>query len=570
VAQDPTAGRDGEQDEPRQAPGFSDAPTQMEPGRFRAPSDDVTSTDVDPPETMQGSDEAPSTRYPGGLSRLADRYQLEEPIASGGAAIVWRAFDDVLSRSVAIKLLHPHLATDPTTVERFRLESINAARLTHPNVVAIYDTGQEVDVVYLVMEYVDGPSLRDILRERGPLDPQVVAALGEQVAKALGEAHAQGVVHRDVKPANVLLTRDGVAKVTDFGIAKALSGNQATLTSPGTVVGTAAYVAPEQLEGGQVDARADVYALGVVLYECLTGQPAFSGDTPTATAAARLTQELTPPRQIRADVPRSLDEVIVRATRRDADLRYADGNALAAALAPFVLSRPADVTAVLVTGADTGDLPAIGVDDDTGPFSGGMPANRTEYGRRLATAFLGGLLLALIGFFATQALRDDPESTRPVSSEDLLDIEEATVFDPYGSPPGENAEAVEATHDDDPSTAWTTATYRDSPRFGEEKSGVGVAFDLGSAQQVRQIVADLVHGDISIAVYAADSVPDPVDRELGWGDPVVWLADVDAEGELPIPTGVRARYWLLWITELAETGDGTYQAGLAEVRFVGS
>ncbi|MEX2627558.1 MAG: protein kinase, partial [Ilumatobacteraceae bacterium] len=250
-------------------------------------------------------------------SHVGGRYHLEEPIASGGAAIVWRAFDENLSRSVAVKLLHPHHATDPTVVERFERESRAAAQLNHPNAVRIYDTGREDELVYLVMEHVDGPSLRDVLRERGRLEPMVVAAIGEQVAAALGEAHAHGLVHRDVKPANILLASDGTVKVTDFGIAKALSGADATLTSPGTVVGTAAYVAPEQLEDASVDARADIYALGVVLYECLTGRPAFSGDTPTATAAMRLTYDLMPPRQLVSDVPRALDDVVVRATRRD-------------------------------------------------------------------------------------------------------------------------------------------------------------------------------------------------------------------------------------------------------------
>ncbi|HEX9887984.1 MAG TPA: protein kinase, partial [Nitriliruptorales bacterium] len=205
---------------------------------------DVTHPDPDPDPDPQPRG-APT--WPGSLRTLAGRYQLEEPIASGGAAIVWRGFDDALSRSVALKLLHPHLASDPDTVERFRREAVAAARLSHPNAVAIYDTGQQLDVVYLVMEYVDGPSLLDVLQASGPMDPGVVAALGEQVASALGEAHTQGLVHRDVKPANILLTSDGVAKVTDFGIAKALSGLESTLTTPGTVVGTAAYVAPEQL-----------------------------------------------------------------------------------------------------------------------------------------------------------------------------------------------------------------------------------------------------------------------------------------------------------------------------------
>ena len=547
----------GDAETPRHDPGFSDAPTQMGTGPV-------------PAAGGAGSSSSGPT-YPGGLKILAERYELEEPIASGGAAIVWRAFDEILSRSVAIKLLHPHLATDPTTVERFRLESINAARLTHPNVVAIYDTGQEADLVYLVMEFVDGPSLRDVLRDLGPLEPTVVAALGEQVAKALGEAHAQGVVHRDVKPANILMTRDGVAKVTDFGIAKALSGNQATLTSPGTVVGTAAYVAPEQLEGGAIDARADVYALGVVLYECLTGKPAFSGDTPTATAAARLTQELMPPRQVRADVPRALDDVIVRATRRDPDLRYADGHALAAALAPLVHSRPSDVTAMLLTSdGDSGELPATSRNADTGPMSGRIPTTRGEYGRRLLAAFVGGLLLALIGFFATQAIQGDtPTNPDPFDPADLLRIQSSSDFDPYGGD-GENPEEVKLSFDGDLTTAWTTETYRTSSRFGDRKSGAGVWYDLGEPREVREIALDLTRGGIDLTIYAADTLPDPIDRETGWAPAVATFSDVGFQSALALPDGHQGRYWLVWITDLADTGDGTFEAGISEIRFIGS
>jgi hypothetical protein len=583
MEQDPPRGSDAGAD-PADA-GFSDAPTHMGVGPLPAAYQDERGEHTTDPAAAPtaGADTAdtadpdapgpdrPRHSFPGGLKRLADRYELEEPIASGGAAIVWRAFDDVLSRSVAIKLLHPHLATDPTTVERFRLESINAARLTHPNVVAIYDTGQERDVVYLVMEYVDGPSLRDLQRDRGPLEPSVVAALGEQVAKALGEAHGQGVVHRDVKPANILLTRDGVAKVTDFGIAKALSGNQATLTSPGTVVGTAAYVAPEQLEGGPVDGRADVYALGVVLHECLTGQPAFSGDTPTATAAARLTQELIPPRQVRADVPRNLDDVVTRATRRAVDDRYADGNALAAALAPLVHARPSDVTVMLLNGEPGGGVAPDDErdDDDTGPFSGNMPSTRAEYGRRLATAFLGGLVLAVIGFLATQAVRDEPRPGASFAREDVIPVRAAADFDPYGQG-GEHSAAVGRSVDANLSTAWTTETYRESSRFGDLKSGVGIFYDLGQPRTVREVAVDLIRGGIDVSIYAADAVPDPIDRELGWGEPIATFTDVEFQASLPVPDDHRARYWLFWITDLAEAGQGTYQAGIAELRFIGS
>ncbi len=276
--------------------------------------------------------------------RLAGRYHLEETIGSGGAGAVWRATDERLGRQVAIKLLHPQLEQDEDTVARFRREATAAAAITHPNAVVIYDIGETDGHVYLVMEYVDGPTLAEVLT-RGPLRPEAVAAIGSQVARALGEAHARGLVHRDVKPANVLLTRDGTAKVADFGIAKALGTAQTQLTMPGSVVGTAAYLAPEQLRGEDLDARTDVYALGLVLHECLTGRPPFDGETPAAVTAQRLTTEAAPPRTLRDDVPRPLNEIVVRATRMDPDERYADGAHLAESLEPLVPDEPAIVIA---------------------------------------------------------------------------------------------------------------------------------------------------------------------------------------------------------------------------------
>ena len=381
--------------------------------------DEPTLTGSDPPEpapaTAVAASSTPPRRerpqgmtWPGVARVLAGRYQLEEPIATGGVAIVWRAHDGILDRSVAVKLLHPHLAGDATTVERFRREAVSAASVSHPNAVAIYDTGLEDDLVYLVMEYVDGPSLRDVIRQLGALDPTVTAALGEQVASALGEAHIHGLVHRDVKPANILLSSDGVAKVTDFGIAKAL-GHDDTLTSPGTVIGTAAYLAPEQLEGHEVDARADVYALGVLLYECLTGEPAFQGDTPTATAAARLSRDLPPPRTVRPDVPRALDRIIVQATRREPSERFNDGRAFAAALTPLVRVRPSELTATLV-GEHPGAPPP-----PTARIFEGEPVPRIPVPsarRRILLAFVGGVLLTLIALTARGAL-DDGAGAQP-------------------------------------------------------------------------------------------------------------------------------------------------------------
>ncbi|MDX1621949.1 MAG: protein kinase [Nitriliruptorales bacterium] len=552
---------------PPDAPGAGGDDPTPPPGEAPTPPPDETTPPPDEAVTELG-DDAPSassnrtTTWPGDLKRLADRYQLEEPIASGGAAIVWRAFDEVLSRSVAIKLLHPHLATDPTTVERFRLESINAARLTHPNVVAIYDTGQQNDIVYLVMEYVDGPSLRDIVRERGQLEPSVVAALGEQVAAALGEAHNHGIVHRDVKPANIILTSDGVAKVTDFGIAKALSGNQVTLTSPGTVVGTAAYVAPEQLEGGRVDARADIYALGVVLYECLTGQPAWQGDTPTATAAARLTQELLAPRQVRADVPRALNDIVVRATRRDPDDRFVDGSALATAIAPLVRARPSEMTATLVTDVEGREVADSSDTDSSPPRISTVAVDRGQYGRRLALAFASGLLLAVAGFFAVQALRDEPRPPSPIPGVQRFEIERAGVFDPFGDGTEHN-DQVDAATDSDLDTAWMTEAYRD-PLTGV-KPGVGLWFDLGEPVDVTEVVVDTDTPGMQLELYAADDLPEPAEGQLGWGNQ---LASVESELFTRIDVDAPARYWLVWIIDVPEGADGRYQGALAEVRFV--
>jgi eukaryotic-like serine/threonine-protein kinase len=401
--------------------GFHDQPTVIdaEGGSVDAagtPQDAVPPTPDDavaapaggaatPPDQRVARPRPPSgATWPGVARMLAARYQLEEPIATGGVAIVWRAHDVVLDRSVAVKLLHPHLAGDVTTVERFRREAQAAAQLNHSNAVEIYDTGQEDDLVFLVMEFVDGPSLRDLI-QAGPMDPVVAAALGEQVASALGRAHDSGFVHRDVKPANILLTSDGIAKVTDFGIAKAV-GTDDTLTTPGTVIGTAAYLAPEQLEGSEVDARADVYSLGVVLYECLTGEAGFQGDTPTATAAARLTKELPPPRSVRADVPRPLDRIIRAATRRDIDERFPDGNAMASAFASLVETRPSEVTAALVGHERAQTDPEYEMEGD--------PLVRSGLRSRIIAAFIGGIVLAAIAFFATEALRDggdgDPSS----------------------------------------------------------------------------------------------------------------------------------------------------------------
>jgi eukaryotic-like serine/threonine-protein kinase len=236
-----------------------------------------------------------STRAPARV--LADRYALLERLGAGGAGVVWRAHDQLLERTVAVKLLHRDLADDPGTTERFRAEAAAAAKLTHPHAVIVYDIGETDEGDYLVMELVEGATLGHLLDE-GPLLPGVVASLGNQVGRALGAAHARGLVHRDVKPANILITTEGGAKVADFGIARALGDATSRLTVTGHVMGTARYLAPEQLRDEGIDARADVYALGLVLHQCLTGRLPFGEGTAVEMASRRLVGDLAAPSEL--------------------------------------------------------------------------------------------------------------------------------------------------------------------------------------------------------------------------------------------------------------------------------
>jgi serine/threonine-protein kinase len=263
--------------------------------------------------------------------RLANRYTIEERVSSGGMATVYRATDEILGRDVAVKVMHPALAADPSFVERFRQEGQNAARLSHPNVATVYDYGEaqlgygQPDL-FMVMELVDGTTLRSLLERFGRLDPPMARHVARGVAAALDHAHAKGIVHRDIKPENVLLTPDGQVKVVDFGIAKALGPHAVNLTTD-RPIGTVAYVAPEQITASNVGTRADVYALGAMTYEMLTGRPPFHGDTPQAVAAARMAHPT-----LVAGISDQIDAAIAKATAADPDDRFASPGDFARAL----------------------------------------------------------------------------------------------------------------------------------------------------------------------------------------------------------------------------------------------
>lgn len=358
--------------------------------------------------------------------RVGDRYVLIEELGRGGMASVYRAHDEVLDREVAIKLLHAHLAGDATFLDRFRREARAAAALSHPNVVAVHDWGETANGPYLVMQLVEGVSLRDVLRVRSYLPPDEAVAVLAPVAHGLGAAHAAGLVHRDVKPENLLLGRDGTVRITDFGLARAAAS--ATSTFGGEVlVGSPHYLAPEAVRSEPVDARADVYALGVVLYECLVGQPPHQAESAFATAMAHLERPVPAPSDVRPDVPDWLDAVVATATAIDSEQRYANGAALARALTgragvvvpeagganPTAAAMVAGSDEVAAARHDTPDqaaatTPAMGVraepsgpppPADVGP-SGTSGNQRRHRPRRAWTAVLLALLLAGGGLLA--------------------------------------------------------------------------------------------------------------------------------------------------------------------------
>lgn len=325
------------------------------------------------------------------------RYEVLEQIGAGGMAIVFKAKDLLLNRVVTIKVLREQFVTDEDFIRRFRREAQSAASLSHPNIVSIYDVGKDGDTEYIVMEYVEGRNLKEIIREYAPLSADQAVNLARQITGAIQNAHENHIIHRDIKPHNILVTADGVVKVTDFGIARAVSS--ATVTHTGDIVGSVHYLSPEQAKGIQSNERSDIYSLGIVLYELLTGKVPYDGETPIAIALKHLQQDPEPPSKLNPRISRDFEAVIMRAIAKSPEQRYSSAKELLEDLNNIQMGRPVSWSGIFPeddpekTQTHVGFGRALDSIDVKEP----SPAKKVNKKRRLWVA--GGLVLLAILIF---------------------------------------------------------------------------------------------------------------------------------------------------------------------------
>ena len=494
---------------------------------------------------------------------LADRYLLESRIASGGMATVWLARDEVLARPVAVKVLHPHLARGSDFIQRFKQEAISAARLSHPRIVAIFDTGaadsadEEFPRPFIVMEYCSGGTVASMLAQEGPLDPARVVAVGSDICDALEHAHRYGIIHRDVKPANILLTAEQEIKVADFGIAKA-AFDTTDLTQTGSILGSVTYISPEQIEGGEPDQRSDIYALGALLYELLAGRPPFVGDSHLAVAMAHVHEDPPSLGGLRAQIPRRIEGVVMKALSKAPDQRFSSAQELREALehGSGLTSEFPSAPVASTSQGDTGVQPSLG------------PSRRpSDHTRNLlpifavvAVALLLGLLLPRLLDFPSGDERSPQNSTGAGGSGGsgaAIAIARSSDFDPLGDEE-EHSEDVSAAADGNAQTYWTTESYD----AGLGKAGVGLLFDLGRSQTVETAVITSDTPGMAMELRAADAPPSDSS-----GMALVDSSEAADEVTRLAAGGRRARYWLVWITKLPSSAGSGH---ISEVRFLGA
>ncbi|HEV3474979.1 MAG TPA: protein kinase, partial [Actinomycetota bacterium] len=468
-------------------------------------------------------------------------------VASGAMGTVWRARDEVLGRAVAVKVLHDRLARDPAVLERFRAEAVSAARLSHSAVIRVFDTGIDDGVCFIVMELRQASTLREILTEKGPLHPGEAARIVLAVLQGLAHAHREGVIHRDLKPDNVLVDADGTVKVTDFGIASAVSAGR-DLTTAAELLDRVAYVAPEELAEGDVDERADIYAAGVILYELLTGQLPVAADPQPTPSGQPVHLDVAPPGALRGWIPEVLAGVAMRALAHEPEDRFQTAEDMAAALSPAV--PPPTVTAPVA-------LPRDDDERDMEPL-----AERSFFRTWMAgpLVLLAAAAIATGGFLVFQQVQQ-PEDPAPAEGR-LLEIASATDHDPLGDGQ-ENPMTAASAVDGDTETSWSTEGYSNA-ELGGLKEGVGLVLDLGATRDIAGIDLQTPLPGWEFELYGGED-PEAADEPISSDGATSFVAESETALELE-PS--RYRYVLVWVTELAAAPDGRFRAQVAEVNLL--
>jgi eukaryotic-like serine/threonine-protein kinase len=455
---------------------------------------------------------------------IAGRYELEELVGVGGMSNVYRAHDRLLERMVALKLLHDRHSNDDEYVERFRREARSAARLSHPGIVTVIDRGEQDGHQFIVFEHVEGETLKQLVNREGPLPVGLALELALQIGRALSFAHTQGLVHRDVKPQNVLLKGDGRAKVTDFGIARALDVESATTT--GAVVGTSHYIAPEQAKGEKVDAQSDVYALGAVLYELLSGEVPFPGDNFVTVAMRHVNDPLPSLLEKRPELPLRVVSAVERALAKDPSRRF-----------PSMSAFVDELEACLELLGRGGEQEATAI--IRGPVSRERPPVKP---RRRRSAWPLVLLLTILALGAIAAgifLFGNVTSDSGKAGGGPIELTAIASYDPVGGD-GEHDDMVGNATDGDRSTYWETEEYSDLHAL---KPGVGIVFDAGRKVSPKEITVR-ARGEGMRARIQTGPSPTSVNRFAS-----ATMA-VNGETTFRIVKGVPSRYFALWITNL--------------------
>ncbi|HEX4807151.1 MAG TPA: protein kinase [Conexibacter sp.] len=479
---------------------------------------------------------------------LNGRYRLEARIGTGGMSSVYRAMDETLERPVAIKLMNREIATDSDQLERFRREARAVAQLSHPHIVGVIDYGEDQGRPYIVLEYVEGETLKERIRRNGELDVSEAVAYAIEIARALGCAHARHIVHRDVKPQNVLIDEEGSAKVTDFGIARSLDDDG--LTADGRVLGTTDYVSPEQALGHAVTGQSDLYSLGIVLFEMLTGGVPFRGENQVAVAMKHVREELPDVQTLRPEVSASLAAVVDRATAKDLHERYRSDEELIADLENVLALEAAR------SGSATGEATTV-LRTLPSATRRRLPLHLRSHPAWLAVAALAAVavLAAAIVVIGDRTHRGTgtqlTAGAGPLAAVGL-NSDAAHDYDPLGDGaehPDQTAFAI----DGNPETVWTTESY-DGGDLG--KAGVGLALDAAPGAVFRRLRVQTPSPGFAASVYVAGSGPLPKTIPSPAWRLVATTPSVAARQTIDLDTaGRRARWVLLWITRLPPGGN---------------